>query len=310
MKNINVAVLGDLEFAKELGKKGTSTDFEFYNYKSAEITAAFIVPIAYPDKLQSLTHVLGLADTIILVVKELDKTLGEFIIAIDLLDFKNGIIILDEYAEKERFLNLVKGTVLETFSIVDKNPQEVYSKLMTTEIRKSDVEKSDVEYVIIDSVFNVKSVGTVVLGVSHGNFAIHDELQVYPTEKITLIKSIQIHDKDVKTTAPGDRVGFVLKGVSVNEINRGCMLAKPGTLEVNDVLTANFNKSNYFKDPIEIGTRVNVAVGLQYRPSVVEKLEGNKIVLKIDKKVVYVKGQKFLILNQDKKIRIVGVGIL
>ena len=81
MKNINIAVLGDDDFAKELGKKGTATDFTIYNYKGTdmkggELTATFLSPTSYPDKLQSLTHCLAMADAAILVVKKLDKELG------------------------------------------------------------------------------------------------------------------------------------------------------------------------------------------------------------------------------------------
>lgn len=307
MANINVAVLGDPEFAKELGKKGSVTDFTIYNYKGSdfkggEMTAAFMVPTSYPDKLQSLTHVLAMADTAILVVKGLDKALGEFIIALDLLGFKKGFVIFDEYVEKDKFISLVKGTTLEMFIIVDKVPAEIYPRIAAYEIHKSDV-----EYIMVDAAFDVKSVGTVVLGVSRGNFAVHDELQSYPEDKKAGIRSIQVHDKDVKNAVPGDRVGLALKGVTVEEVERGHMLAKPGTLLASDSLTASWRQSKYFTEKLEAGMHLFAAIGLQYRDVVVEKIEGGRITLKADRKVAFAKGLSFLVLKPDGKMRIVGV---
>jgi len=302
MANINVAVLGDPEFAKELGKKGTVTDFTIYNYKSDRLTAAFMVPTSYPDKLQSLTHVLSMADAVILVVKALNKELGEFIISLDLLEFQKGFVIFDEYVEKEKFISLVKGTSLESFVIVDKAPAEIYSRLAVYEIPKSPV-----DYVMVDAAFDVKSVGTVILGVSRGNFAVHDELQSYPEDKKAGIKSIQVHDKDVKNAVPGDRVGFSLKGVTVEEVERGHMLAKPGTLQATDTLTGSLTKSKYFSEQIIAGMKMFIAAGLQYRQVDVVKVESDSITLKADKKIAYAKGSRFLILKPDGKMRIAGV---
>ncbi|VVB73112.1 Elongation factor 1-alpha [uncultured archaeon] len=302
MGNINVAVLGDPEFAKELGKKGSVTDFSIYNYKSDQLTAAFMVPTSYPDKLQSLTNVLAMADAVILVVKAMNKELGEFIIALDLLGFKRGLIMFDEYVEKDKFISLVKGTTLESFIVIDKSLEEIYPRLAAHEIPKPAV-----EHVVVDAAFDVKSVGTVVLGVSRGNFAVHDELQSYPEDKKASIRSIQVHDKDVKNAVPGDRVGFSLKGVTVEEVERGHMLARPGTLQASDTLTAKWKQSKYFTEKLEAGMHLFAAIGLQYRAVVIEKIEGDGIVLKADRKVAYAKGSSFLLLKPESKMRIAGV---
>jgi selenocysteine-specific translation elongation factor len=308
MTNINVALLGDNEFAEELGKKGTTSDFTFYNYKKGDITITFMVPTAYPDKLQSLTHVLALADTAIVVIKKLDRDLGEYILALDLLEIKGGLIIFDEYVEKEKFIKMVMGTVLETFIIVDKKPPEIYSRLEKM-MEKMTVKQPLVEHVIVDSAFNVKSVGTVVLGVSRGNFSVHDELRILPNDKRTSIRSIQVHDVDVKSAHPGERVGFALKGIPVDDVERGSILARIETegLYNDDSISGKWKQSQYFTEKIENGTRLFIAAGLQYRPAVVTNIEGDKITLKVDKKIGYVKGSRFLILTPERKMRIAGV---
>ncbi len=305
MKNINIAVLGDKEFAKQLGKSGTVTDFTIYNYKGTdmkggELTATFLVPTSYPEKLQSLTHCLAMADAAILVVKKLDKELGEYIIALDLLGIKKGLIIFDEYVEKEAFIRMVKGTTLESFVIIDKVPKEVYPRIASMTL-----EKPSVEHVMIDSAFDVKSVGTVVLGVAKGNVAVHDELTVYPGGKKIMVKSIQVHDKDVKIAELGERVGLSVKGATVEEVERGHILAKDG-IKSSKSIKGTLIKQKYYSDNIETDSKIFIAAGLQYRQVNIESFSENEIELKCDREIAYLPGHEYLLLKPEGKMRIIG----
>lgn len=305
MKSINVALLGDNEFAKELGKKGTVTDFTIYNYKgndmqNGELTVTFLVPTSYPEKLQSLTHCLAMADAAILVVKKLDRELGEYIIALDLLGIKNGLIIFDDYVEKEKFVNLVKGTTIESFIIVDKVPSEIYPRLA-----KMENKKPSLDHVIIDAAFDVKSVGTVVLGVARGNVNVHDEFIIYPGAKKVTIRSIQVHDKDVKSAGNGERVGLALKGASVEEVERGHVFTKNEIKSAKE-FEGEFTKNKYFAEEIKENTKVFIAADLQYRQVDVAAISDGKIKLKSEKEIALIPGSEYLILKPEAKVRIVG----
>ncbi|MEM4134066.1 MAG: hypothetical protein QXO35_00740 [Candidatus Micrarchaeia archaeon] len=305
MKNINVVILGDNEFAKELGKKGTVTDFTIYNYKGSdmqgrELTATFLVPTSYPEKLQSLTHCLAMADAAILVVKKLDKELGEYIIALDLLGINKGLIIFDDYVEKDKFVNLVKGTVLESFIIVDKVPSEIYPR-----IAKFENKKSEIEHVIIDAAFDVKSVGTVVLGVARGSVNVHDEFGIYPGGKKVTIRSIQVHDKDVKSAEIGERVGLALKGVSVEEVERGHLFSKQELKSAKEI-EGDFIKNKYYTEEVKENSKIFIAAHLQYRQVDVVSVSDGKIKLKSDKDIAIIPGNEYLLLRPEGKMRIIG----
>ncbi|VVB73991.1 Elongation factor 1-alpha [uncultured archaeon] len=153
----------------------------------------------------------------------------------------------------------------------------------------------------------MKSVVNVKIVENRGNINIKKKMQSYPEDKKAGIRSIQVHDKDVKSAVPGDRVGFSLKGVTVGEVERGHMLAKPGILQASDTLTGSFRKSKYFADPIGAGMKMFIAAGLQYRQVDVVKIEGDSITLKADRKIAYAKGSGFLLLKPDGKMRIAGV---
>ncbi len=305
MKSINIVLLGDNEFAKELGKKGTTTDFTIYNYKGSdmqggELTATFMVPTSYPEKLQSLTHCLAMADAAILVVKKLDKELGEYIIALDLLGINKGLIIFDDYVEKDKFVNLVRGTVLESFIIVDKVPAEIYPRIAKFENRKSEI-----EHIVIDAAFDVKSVGTVVLGVARGKVNVHDEFGIYPGGKRVTVRSIQVHDKDVKSAEIGERVGLALKGVSVEEVERGHLFSKQEIKSTKDI-EGEFTKNKYYGEELKENSKIFIAAHLQYKQVDLIGISEGKIKLRSDREIALIPGNEYLLLKPEAKVRIVG----
>ncbi|MCI4361477.1 MAG: hypothetical protein L3J91_07200, partial [Thermoplasmata archaeon] len=60
----------------------------------------------------------------------------------------------------------------------------------------------------IDHAFPVKGVGAVALGVvRRGSLTAHEKLRLFPTPKLVEIRSIQVHDVDVRAARTGERVG-------------------------------------------------------------------------------------------------------
>jgi selenocysteine-specific translation elongation factor len=91
----------------------------------------------------------------------------------------------------------------------------------------------------IDHFFNVKGVGTVILGyVTHGRIEKHDELKVLPTDRKALVRSIQKHDDDYDDAVRGDRVGLALKNVDVEQLDRGYVLTADDRVKSDSKVTA------------------------------------------------------------------------
>ncbi|MDD4300096.1 MAG: elongation factor Tu, partial [Methanomicrobium sp.] len=61
MPNLNVAMLGAPEYAKNVGKKGTASDIVFYNLKKGEDTVTIIEPLRYPERLPPLFYTASMA---------------------------------------------------------------------------------------------------------------------------------------------------------------------------------------------------------------------------------------------------------
>src|SRR5659263_735896 len=113
MSNLTVAVLAPPDYAKDLGKKGTTSDITFYNLKRGEATVTFIEPTRYPEKLSSLFYAVSLSDRVILVVDELNSTFGECVLMLQCAGKSDGYLILKNYISPDQIAPLIKDTVLE-----------------------------------------------------------------------------------------------------------------------------------------------------------------------------------------------------
>ena len=83
----------------------------------------------------------------------------------------------------------------------------------------------------VDRVFSVDGFGTVITGtLIEGCMREGDDVMIYPEKKMTKVRNLQVHGKDVKTAYPGQRVAVNLASIKRSEINRGDTLAKPDSM--------------------------------------------------------------------------------
>lgn len=296
MRSINIVILGDYSIASELGKKGTTSDLTIYDRKIDNSIYSFIAPTSFPEKIQPLMQAINMAEYAILNINKLDRYIGESIIALDLLRFRRGFIITeDELTDKVK--HLISNTSLASFEFITLD-------VLKRRIDELEVIKQEGEPLIyIDHVFDVKGVGTVVLGIlRRGNIKVYDELELMPASKMVTIKSIQLHGKDVDEASSPARVGLALKGIKVDEISRGDMLAKQGSLSKSDSLGIKFVKSNFFNEEVSEKSSYMLSLGLQVKSV---KFKGDS--LKAEKSIAYSKGEEGILLKPDSKVnRIVG----
>jgi selenocysteine-specific translation elongation factor len=169
MGNITVAILGAQDYGNNLGKKGTATDITLFNLKRGENTVTFIEPTRYPERLAPLFYAVSLAKKAIVVVDEINATLGECLVMLQCLDIKSGYIVLRNYIPKEKIQMLIKGTNLENFEIINDDPNQIRESLLNEaaqqKIAEAPAGKQTVGTVPVDHAFNVKGVGAVVLGI-------------------------------------------------------------------------------------------------------------------------------------------------
>ena len=225
MSNLNIALIGPPEFGKDLGKKGTSTDITFYNLKKGDATLTLIEPSRYPEKLSSLYYTASLADAAIIIIDQITPALGECILMLNCARVTKGYLILRNYLDIGQISPLIKGTVLEQYIELPDDMNVIRERLISDAETIRHETTGTAGIIPIDHHFNVKGIGTVVLGcVASGEISKHDQVLVYPLERSVQIRSIQKHDDDAGMAGKGDRVGIALKGVESDDLDRGYVL--------------------------------------------------------------------------------------
>ena len=85
----------------------------------------------------------------------------------------------------------------------------------------------------VEDVFSIKGRGTVVTGrVERGKIKINEEIEIVgikPTQK-TVITGVEMFRKTLDEAIAGDNVGLLLRGVEKNQVERGQVIAKPGSI--------------------------------------------------------------------------------
>jgi elongation factor Tu len=85
----------------------------------------------------------------------------------------------------------------------------------------------------VEDVFSITGRGTVATGrIERGICKVGEELQLvgFNAEKKTVVTGVEAFRKLLDEGRAGDNVGLLLRGVEKNEIERGMVLAKPGSI--------------------------------------------------------------------------------
>ncbi|HVH65484.1 MAG TPA: elongation factor Tu [Candidatus Acidoferrum sp.] len=86
----------------------------------------------------------------------------------------------------------------------------------------------------IEDVFSIEGRGTVVTGrIERGQVKVNEEVEmvgIHPTRK-TVVTGVEMFHKLLDAGQAGDNVGCLLRGIKREEVERGQVLAKPGSIK-------------------------------------------------------------------------------
>lgn len=85
----------------------------------------------------------------------------------------------------------------------------------------------------IEDVFSIKGRGTVATGrVEQGIVKVNEEVEIVGIHdsRKTVVTGVEMFKKNLDQGQAGDNVGILLRGIERNDIERGQVLAKPGTI--------------------------------------------------------------------------------
>jgi selenocysteine-specific translation elongation factor len=269
MPNLSVAVIAPIDYSKDLGKKGTSSDITLYDAKRGESTVSFIEATKYPERLAPLFFACSMSESALLVVDEVNAQFGECVLMLDAVGIKEGRIILRNFIGPDRIAPLVKGTVVEGYKYVEEELAALREQYLDeAEGRAVAAEKGEVGSVPIDHHFNVKGVGTVALGyVAQGRILRHATLKALPGKKEVIVRSIQKHDDDFDIAHEGDRVGLALKNIDSDELDRGSVLTNDPSIKEDKSFEAKVKLVKFWPSPLKEGMVMHIGHWMQFIPA-------------------------------------------
>jgi elongation factor Tu len=152
---------------------------------------------------------------------------------------------LDHYEFPGDEIPLVSGSALAALEALTENPKiargenkwvdKIYDLMdqVDTYIQTPEREIDKPFLMAVEDVFSITGRGTVATGrVERGTIKVGStvELVGLSTTKTTTVTGLEMFQKTLEESVAGDNVGILLRGIQKADIQRGMVLAKPGTI--------------------------------------------------------------------------------
>ena len=162
--------------------------------------------------------------------------------------------LLSEYEFDGDNIPFVRGSALKALNALNENPatQRGDSKDIDCIWELMDVvddyiptPERDVDQPFlmpVEDVFSITGRGTVATGrVERGRVKVGEEVEIigFAATRKTVVTGVEMFRKQLDEGIAGDNVGALLRGVGKEEIERGQVLAKPGSIKPHTKYTAN-----------------------------------------------------------------------
>ena len=143
--------------------------------------------------------------------------------------------LLTEYGYDGDNTPIIRGSALKALE-GDASYQESIAQLLDAvdEWIETPARDNDKPFLMpIEDVFTITGRGTVVTGrVERGQLKLNEEVEIVglkPTKK-TVVTGIEMFRKQLDFTEAGDNTGLLLRGVNREDVERGQVIAKPGSV--------------------------------------------------------------------------------
>ena len=168
----------------------------------------------------------------------------------------------------------------------------------------------------IDRVFSLSGLGTIVTGtLGDGSFAVGEPVEILPAGLPARVRGLQTHKRQVEIGEPGSRLAINLSGVGVEDLRRGDVVARPGTLQASTLIDVQFRLLPDAPRPLAHNQRVDFFSGAAEVEAYVRVLGAEQIEprgqgflqLRLARPVVVLPGDRF-ILRQPSPSQTLGGG--
>ena len=146
--------------------------------------------------------------------------------------------LLDKYEFDGKNTPVIKGSALKALDAKSTDDEAAKPILELTEALDSyipePVRETDKPFLMpIEDVFSIEGRGTVVTGrIERGKIKVGEEVEIVGIKETTktTITGIEMFNKQLEEGLAGDNAGILLRGTKKEEIHRGQVLVKPGSV--------------------------------------------------------------------------------
>ena len=272
----------DCDRLKEEKKRGITIENGFADMIAGDYNISIIDVPGHEKFIKNMLTGIGGIDMVLLVIGldegVMPQTVEHFRI-LEMLRIERGVIVYtkrdlvedEDWIElvKEDTHKLVKGTFLEGAPEIEVSSFDGYNIEKLRELIVSEIDdkilKDDAGILFrlpVDRVFTIGGFGTVVTGtLMEGSVSTGDDVMVYPDGKTAKVRNLQVHNENVDRAYAGQRTAMNLQGVKKEDLDRGKVLAKPGSIETSRMLDVKLEMFRDSEKTVLNGSRVHFYSG-------------------------------------------------
>ena len=234
---------------------------------------------------------------------------------VDLVDEGFLMLVLEDVESYLKTTPFAGAKVIPVSTVTGEGIDDLVSEIDRLAMALSEQESSTFFRLPVDRVFTVVGHGTVITGTVIGGEIHEGEMvELVPQKKVARIRGIQVHDQKVDRASAGDRAALNLSGIDKNDINRGDVAVRPGTLPASSIADAWLTALNS-QHGISHGQRVRVHLGTaevmaRLRVMGAESIEagsGRYVQIRFEAPVAIARGDRFIVRSYSP-IRTIGGG--
>ncbi len=251
----------DIDNAPEERERGVTINISHIEYETEKRHYAHIDAPGHADYIKNMITGAAQMDGAILVISAVDGPMPQtrehvilarqvnvpslivFLNKIDMVDDPEIIDLVEEdvrdllkkYEYPGDEVPVIRGSALKALE-GDKEAQAQIMELMNAADTYIPDPKRDIDkpfLMAVEDVFSIKGRGTVATGrVDRGKLNVNEEVEIVgikPTAKTT-VTGLEMFRKTLDYTEAGDNVGVLLRGVEKDDIERGQVIVKPGSV--------------------------------------------------------------------------------
>jgi elongation factor Tu len=270
-KSVKMKGVGDIDNAPEEKARGITINISHNEYSTDTRHYAHIDAPGHADYIKNMITGAAQMDGAILVVAATDGAMPQtrehvllakqvgvpkiivFLNKCDMVDDKDMIDLVEEEIRelltKQGFdgagAPVIRGSALkglEATSADDEWAKKIMdlANALDTYIPVPERDTAKPFLMAIEDIFSIEGRGTVVTGkIERGIVKVGEDVEVVgikATQKTT-VTGIEMFNKNLQEGMAGDNAGILLRGLKKDDITRGQVLAKPGTVTPHDNFT-------------------------------------------------------------------------